>query len=190
MINLISLSDYNYLIYGLVLYNSLKNTTVSDFTLHYLCLDDKTYDILNKLKEKYGWIDLKLYNFSIIKNSEDWEYLVNNTENRSVDKSDGQSTFHWALASVFTNYLMTEINEPCLYIDSDICCYNDIGEIFDYLEDKSVGLITHKHISPSEWSSVGFYNVGIIYFSNTDDGVLCLKKWKDCVIGKDQSYPR
>lgn len=185
MIDLVTLSDKNYLINGLILYDSLKQNVTSDFTLHYLCLDDIVYNTLKKL----NYINIKLYSLKIIEESEDWRFLINNTENRSIDKSDGQSTFHWALASVFTNYLMEIEDRPLLYIDSDICIYNDIGIVFDKMIDYNVGLITHKHISPNEWSSVGYYNVGIIYFNNTEEGKSCLKKWKNCVIGKDRSYP-
>lgn len=190
MIDFVTLSDKNYLINGLVLYNSLKQNITSDFTLHYLCLDDITYSKLYKLKEEKSYIDLKLYRFDVIQNLDDWQYLIKNTENRSIDKADGQSTFHWALASVFTNYLMNIEDRPLLYIDSDICVYNDLGIIFDKMIDYNVGLISHKHISPKEWSHVGYYNVGIIYFNNTNDSKLCLQKWKDCVIGKDLSYPK
>ena len=48
MKNFCTLSDYNYLPLGLSLYESLKKTTKGGFNLYYLCLDDKTFDTLEK----------------------------------------------------------------------------------------------------------------------------------------------
>lgn len=189
MINLCTLSDYNYLTYGLVLYRSITDTTKSDFTLHYLCLDNKCYEKLNKLKEENSWTNLKLYTIENLNLSTDWHYLIDNTQDRGIDHSDGQSTYHWALASFFTNWLMEQEDLPLLYADSDICFYNDVKHIFDIVGGSSTGLITHKHISPTDRSSVGYYNVGIIYFNNNSYGKQCLKRWVSCVIGKDTSYP-
>ena len=58
--NCCTLSDYNYLLKGLVLYDSLEKHNKEDFRLYYLCLDQKTYDklkelnlILEKILNKY-----------------------------------------------------------------------------------------------------------------------------------------
>ena len=50
MITITTLSDKNYLLKGIALYESLIETTKGEFTLHYLCLDDFTYDKLYELK--------------------------------------------------------------------------------------------------------------------------------------------
>ena len=51
MINLTTVSDYNYLTKGISLYESLLNSS-NDFTLHYLCIDDKSYDNIWKSEVK------------------------------------------------------------------------------------------------------------------------------------------
>ena len=49
MKNICTLSDINYLLYGITLYESLKSTT-ENFVLHYLCLDSENYNSLVRLE--------------------------------------------------------------------------------------------------------------------------------------------
>lgn len=41
MNHICTLSDINYLHYGICLYESLTENSIDDFTLHYLALDEK-----------------------------------------------------------------------------------------------------------------------------------------------------
>ena len=52
--------------------------------------------------------------------------------------------------------------------------------IFDEVGEKSVGIIRHRH--NTNLSVDGEYNVGTVYFRNSDLGIKTLKNWMECVI--------
>lgn len=182
--HLVTLSDHNYLINGLALYESLKAKS-SDFTLHYLCLNEQTYIKLSSL----GLPNLKCYNMEELSRDKDLEILSRNNKSSPIDTGDGQSPFHWALGSFFSAYLINTYNLPhVLYIDSDIVFYDSVDKIFDAIGSKSVGIITHKHVQLDKTSTnVGYYNVGVIYF-NDKIGKECLNFWKSCCVDTGNEY--
>ena len=183
--HIITLSDHNYIINGMCLYESLLRDS-TDFTLHYLCLNDETYNKLNSLNLD----NLKCYSMEELSKDKDFETLKNNNESRPIDESDGQSHFHWALGSFFSGYLLNNYNLPhVLYVDSDIIFYRDVQLVFDAMGSKSIGIITHKHNKLDKTSTnVGYYNVGIIYFANDEVGSKCLNFWRNCCIHPDNEY--
>ncbi len=179
MINISCISDSNYLTYGLALIDSIKSNTKEDFLIHYLCLDDETISALDPVE------NVKTYKMCCIEKDPAFEILKKNNPSKPGDLSP----FHWALASFFTNYLIQEIGLPsCLYCDTDICFYDDISLIFESAANDDVGLVTHKHVPLDYMQSVGYYNVGVVYFSDSDESKKCLKFWRDCVVDKDNPY--
>jgi hypothetical protein len=173
MITITTLSDKNYLLKGIALYESLIETTKGKFTLHYLCLDDFTYDKLYELKLPH------LIPHKIIKyeNDKDFKTLISNT--KYIE--NGFCSYCFALASFFTNDIMESLKtKGVFYIDSDIILYEDIEKIINSHKNKSVGIHLHKHVPIGH--HVGGYNVGVIYFKNNDIGRNVLKWWRDCVL--------
>ena len=183
--NLVTLSDKNYLENGLCLYDSLKKHS-SDFYLHYLALDEDTHRVLRELDLEnifvYSLIDLSI--------DTDLEVLIHNNPSRPIDTSDGQSPFHWALASFFSNFLIQQYKIPhVMYVDSDLLFYDSVEKIFDCIGKKSIGLITHKHIKlDKDLKNPGYYNVGIIYFRNNKVGKECLRFWRDCCVNPNNQF--
>ena len=179
MYHLSAISDFNYLIYGLALRDSIANHTEEDFLIHYLALDKETSQALN------GVPNIKVYEMDVVEKDEMFELLKENNPSKPGDLSP----FHWALASFFTHYLMNEEGvDHCLYSDTDICFYNDIKSIFDCLQNDDIGLVTHKHLPLDYMQSVGYYNVGVVYFSGSEESKKCLKFWRDCVVDKNNPY--
>ncbi len=147
-----TLSDKNFLAKGLALYKSLKKHSNEDFTLSYLTLDEKSYDII---------IDSKLNEIIPIA----LKTLEEENENLRTAKSNRPyNEYCWTLASYFSHYLLTKkgIDHIC-YIDSDIYFYQDPDIFYKEIKDKSVGIIRHRHNSIGNRD--GAYNVGVIYFS-------------------------
>ena len=183
--NLLTLSDKNYLDNGLCLYDSLKEHS-DNFYLHYLALDEQTHKVLRELDLEnlfvYSLIDLSI--------DTDLEILIHNNPSRPIDTSDGQSPFHWALASFFCNFLVDQYKIPhVMYIDSDILFYDSVKKIFDSIGEKSIGLITHKHMKlDKSIRNPGYYNVGVIYFRNNKIGKGCLKFWRDCCVSPNNRF--
>tara|TARA_X000001036_G_scaffold47191_1_gene37756 strand:- start:366 stop:1298 length:933 start_codon:yes stop_codon:yes gene_type:complete len=182
MYHVSAISDKNYLVYGLALRDSIRENTREDFTIHYLTLDEETKDFLKDIE------NIKIYSIEDIEKDEWFDALKKNNPPKSGDPKD-EAEYHWALASFFTHYLIDKQNiEHCLYSDTDICFYDDIKTIFDSVKGFDVGLITHKHIPLDYNQSVGYYNVGIVYFNNSQQSKKCLEFWRNCVADKNNPY--
>jgi len=191
--HLVTLSDHNYIVNGLCLYDSLMQNSSRDFVLHYLCVDQYTYDKLNSLQLP----NLKTYTLEDLATDPEFATLRANNPCRPIDKHAGvegsdQSDFHFALASFASYFLLHKHNLPhVLYVDSDIIFYRDLENIFASVKDKSIGLIAHKHMKmDKETRNPGYYNVGIIYFENNDVGKNCLKFWRDCCVHPNNEYSK
>tara|TARA_Y100000992_G_C21255507_1_gene488264 strand:+ start:326 stop:1252 length:927 start_codon:yes stop_codon:yes gene_type:complete len=179
MINICSLSDKNYFRYGMALYDSLIANCEQEFTLHYLCMDDETYDAVSKLNLDH----INLVRMQEIEKTEDFKTLKENT----VYNPSGNNTYCWAMGSFFSEYLVSNLNlEDILYVDSDICFYNSIDKMYEVISSKSIAIMLHRHNEIGAY--VGAYNVGVIYFKNDDPGYKCLKWWRDCVITPNNQW--
>lgn len=172
MKHICTLSDKNYLLQGLSLYESL-NKYSSDFTLHYLCIDDLSFNKLNTLNLP----NLIPHSIKNLLNSDD--------ELNQLFYGDYRY-FCWSLASYFTNKLLSEY-DSILYCDSDIYFYDNIETLYDKFGNKDVGIFRHRQFQYHENRSEGAYNVGVVYFKNTKKGNEISFWWKDAVINK--KYP-
>lgn len=184
MNNISIITDYSYLPYFLALYESIGYyNQLSNYAIHVLCTDDRTYEKLNS----NNFSPILLYRLEELEELEDWEVLVKNNE----ENIGGTSSFHCALGSYFTHYLIFHKDiENCLYSDADIYFYNNIDCIFNIMKGYDIGLITHKHQNRDDNHQTGFYNVGIVYFSNSDDGKKCLELWKNCVVDPHNKWAK
>jgi len=175
-----TLSDKYYLDRGIAMFESINKLMKIDYRLYYLCLDKITF---NKLKEIDSKKLVPLYIKNEFKDNEDFKTLAKYNKSNPNDFSD----FHFALGSFFTNYIMEkESPEEILYIDADIIFYYSPEIVFKYIEDKSIGIIAHRHNSFG--SKVGAFNVGIIYFRNDNVGRKCLKWWRDVVMDPNNRW--
>tara|TARA_R110002110_G_scaffold29907_9_gene106077 strand:- start:154 stop:1035 length:882 start_codon:yes stop_codon:yes gene_type:complete len=172
MINLCCVSDFNFLPNGLALYESMKQFD-SNFTLHYLCMDDESFELLKELNE-----DIVAYPLSD---------FLNRDETLADLATQDYRYFCWSLASYFTNYLMNTINEDITYIDSDILFYDKIETVLNEIGSKDVGLFRHRQYPLSHPNGNGWFNVGVIHFKNSDVANDLLSWWADAVLHK--KYP-
>lgn len=182
-----TLSDKDYLVYGLALYNSLSNVTRRDsFCLYYLCLDTDCFNKLTHIKEKFKLTNLFIINLSELEKDKEL-HKAKDKINADAGRP-GKSHYCWLLASYFCDYLLnTHIKDrkEIMYVDSDIYFYKSPEIIFDEIGSKSVGIIKHRHNEVGDID--GAYNVGIIYFKNCDKGREVLKWWRDGVLY--EKYP-
>jgi len=185
-----TLSDINFLPYGLALYNSISNNLDCDFKLYYLCTDDKCYQ---KLKS------LKINNIVVIAlsdlESKDRKLLAAKNNQPSYEavnvasKTNGQASavqYFWCLSPYLSWYILDKYDvNDVLYVDSDVYFFHDINKIYDEIHNKSVGIVRHRiNYNPA----VGEYNVGIVYFKNDLTGYQCAEWWKDCLLTTDHEY--
>jgi len=168
-----TLSDSNYLAFGLAMYRSLRKVN-PNFVLYYLCLDDRTYKIISDL----NYPDLRAIGIFEI-DSPKLQYFKGTTIHEN---------YCWALASYFTDWLMNTLMIPSItYIDSDIYFYSDWEPFFKEIGDKDVGIVTHRFTHNKD-TKTGKYNVGVIYFKASENGRACLRWWRDVVIDPQNKY--
>ena len=169
MNHLCALSDYNFLPKGLTLYRSLREKS-SDFILHYLCLDKKSFDKLSP----YSSDTLKVYH--------DEEFSSDQTLKNL--KLEDKKYYSYTLASFFSNYLLNKLNSDITYIDSDIYFHQDIDLIFKEIGEKEVGIFRHRQYDPRVPNGNGWFNVGVVHFKNTESSRYMLGWWADAVLNR------
>lgn len=172
MTHLCCVSDYSFLPRGLVLYESLLRHD-SDFQLHYLCIDDKTYDRLQV--ESHRIIPYHIDDF------------LSADETLCDLKEDDYRYFCWTLASYFTDFLVNELNKDITYIDSDIYFHTSIQDIIQEIGPKDIGLFRHRQNPLEIPNGNGWFNVGVVHFKNTHVSIEALRWWKDAVL--HQKHP-
>ena len=173
MINICTVSDINYLIKGLALYESLLSYS-KDIKLHYLCIDDISYDKLKSFESE----TLSVYIIS--------DLLANDSKLTEVKNRDYRY-FCWSLASYFSNYLMNKNIGDITYIDSDILLHDKIETLLAPMEKNEVGIFRHRQFDLSSDRPEGLFNVGIVHFKNGSIGKHILKWWADAVL--NSKYP-
>ncbi len=173
--NFCTLFDKNYLYRGIALYNSIKRNC-DNFTLWILCMDEKTFDILNKLN---------LNNTNLLKLSDiEDEKLI------SLKKTRKLSEFSWTCKSYLLEYLLNRNIPYIVYLDSDLYFFNSPKIIFEKLKNNSI-VITPHNFPPERihWENTkGKYNAGMIVLKNDETGINCLNHWKkQCIKECDES---
>jgi hypothetical protein len=176
--------DYNYLPKGLSLYESL-NTLCLKFELHWLCIDDKTFDKLQELNLPnviaYKLSSLEQENEDLIKAKDIEPRLYGNK----------YSQYCWCLTPYFINYILKGLkeNEKLLYCDADIYFYYSPEIVFDSLDKKSVTIHTHRFSGEfDDENPAGWYNVGVIGFKKDTIGIDVSESWKGWLLDSSNPY--
>lgn len=172
MKHICTLSDYKYLPQGLALLQSLEKSSV-EYHVHYLCLDDKTFKIL---QERYS------DNVTPYK----WQWLLGLEYLRETNYPD----YCYTCASCFTHSIANsdwietgQKPSSITYIDSDIYFHKDIREMYDAFGDVEVGIFSHLQFTKEMNRSEGLYNCGVVYFSKA--GFPILDWWVNAVLTKE-----
>jgi len=193
MKNLCAISDCDYVVKLLTLFDSLKNTQQKAFTLYVLCLDEKTEQIVNAQHDErlkaLSLLEVENQDFFLKYCKETMPASVEAVSNASSQKKDPKYVqYCWALAPYLCWYAINCLHlDDIMYVDSDLYFYRDISGIYEELGDKSVGIIRHRiNYIPS----VGEYNVGIVYFKNDLVGKSCSKLWKDLLLYPNNPYAK
>ena len=167
-----TLFDSNYLDKGLVMYDSLVNSSCK-FILYILCMDDKCYDVLT---------DLSLKNVRLIKleEIEDDELLIAKSK-----RTRGE--YCWTCSSSLILYILLTYKERiCTYIDADMYFYQDPKILIDEMNKQgaSVQIISHRFhpLQKDLETIVGKYCVEFDTFLNDKKGIDVLVNWrKQCL---------
>lgn len=187
--NFCTLGDKNYILKGLALYRSLKNTT-KEFTLHWLCLDDITFTKLELLRIKNEYFkNIKPYTLS------GFEYSypeLRKAKNNPPSKFGTQySQYCWCLTPWFINYMLQHHvtqDEYLMYVDSDIFFYASPLSVMSAMHGKPIGIHTHR-FSTMDDRETGNYNVGVVVLKSGDEAAMrWAKMWKGWLLDPNNEY--
>jgi len=173
MKHLCTISDESFLIKGLTLYESLIKKS-NNFILHYLLIDNEIYEKCKKWENE----SLKFYSIS---------ELIEKDEILKSIKEKNYKYFCWSLASYFSNFLLTPEKDSITYIDSDIYFNENIEIMHKSFGEKEIGLFRHRMFELEHQHNEGLFNVGVVYFKNTEFGKKALEWWADAVVY--EKYP-
>jgi len=168
MKHLCTISDESFLIKGLTLYESLIKKS-NNFILHYLLIDNEIYEKCKKWENE----SLKFYSIS---------ELIEKDEILKSIKEKNYKYFCWSLASYFSNFLLTPEKDSITYIDSDIYFNENIEIMHKSFGEKEIGLFRHRMFELEHQHNEGLFNVGVVYFKNTEFGKKALEWWADAVV--------
>ncbi|HJQ19457.1 MAG TPA: glycosyltransferase family 2 protein [Gemmatimonadaceae bacterium] len=162
-----TLFDRNYLYRGVALYRSLERHA-GDFTLVVLCMDDETYETLERLRLARVRL-LRLGDF------EDAE-LLRAKGNRSAIE------YYWTCTPSLPLYVLE--HEPdadvVTYLDSDLYFYSDPAPLFAEMETASVMIHEHRFAPRlAHYAENGIYNVGWVSFRNDERGLRVARRWRE-----------
>jgi hypothetical protein len=165
-----TLFDRNYLFKGIALYNSLTRCC-RDFTLHILCMDDLTKDVLRALRlDKARLISLAEFEDPAL---------------TAVKATRSPVEFYWTCTPSLPLYLLRVHADIGLatYLDADLLFFRDPWPIFEEFGDSSSLLIEHRFPEPLKYMQVnGVYTVQMIIFRRDEHGLECLNWWRErCV---------
>ena len=168
--NFCTLFDKNYLTRGLALYESLLKF-FPDFKIWMLCMDSESYEMLKKLNlDKI--IPLKLEDI------EDEKLL-------SVKNTRTTSEYCWMMSSSLPLYILEKIGVDMItYLDADLYFFQPLTAIYDEFANNSIMIIPHwfPEENRHQEKTSGIYNVGMMIFRNDENGLKCLRWWKEKVI--------
>lgn len=168
--NFCTLFDKNYLTRGLALYESLLKFC-PDFKIWMLCMDAESYEMLKKL-------DLdKIIPLSLEE--------VEDTSLLSVKNTRTAVEYCWMMSSSLPLYLLEKNKlDMITYLDADMYFFHGLQDIYEEFGSNSIMLIPHRFLEKKEEKekNSGIYNVGMMIFRNDENGLKCLRWWKEKVV--------
>lgn len=162
MMNFCTSYGANYIHKGLVLYESLRKVE-SDFTMYVMAFDKECYDYLKKLNLPQMVVD----NFDDIETD----------ELRKIKKERTRSEYCWTVGPLLTEHFIVKYNlESVAFIDADMMFYTSPKVIFDEIGDNSIAITLHDMDRVIDQSK---YIVQFEFFRNDENGMKCLRWWRD-----------
>ncbi|OHA26500.1 MAG: hypothetical protein A3C06_02900 [Candidatus Taylorbacteria bacterium RIFCSPHIGHO2_02_FULL_46_13] len=165
-LNFCTLFDKGFLIKGLALHHSLS-THIGKFTLWILCMDDLTYQTLEKLR---------LQNVQLITLKE-----FEDDELKEIKKTRSQRKYFFTISPSLPLYILTYKNvEHITYLDADLYFFSSPEIIYKEMGAHSIMIIPHNLVATrkAKEKEVGTYNVGMLIFRNDTYALECLHWWR------------
>lgn len=165
---------------GIALYRSLVYNS-SNVNVFILCVDEEAYQVCEAMCLKYA----------ILLRTEDLndERLMVVKQNRRLNE------YCWTLKPFFLEHVLSKYNylDSAMYLDADICFFNDPSPIFEVNNQYCALLSEHDFLEKNSLveQNCGKYNSGLIVFKKCKTGLEILKWWEEkciewCYDGLDE----
>lgn len=162
--------DSNYLARFLCMHKSLTVHCHDDFKLYALCLDDQALVALDAIKLEH------VETVSLL------DFERNDSELAIAKQNRSKIEYYFTCTSSLLLYLLREYDyiSKITYLDADLFFYSSIKPIYDEMRDSSILIIPHRFPEAIKKLEVyGIYNVGLLVFCRDDQGLACLKWWRE-----------
>jgi hypothetical protein len=154
---------------GLALYASLQEHCES-FTLFVFCHDNETFDYF--IAHPYdGLVPIPI---------SDVESFEPGLQEARTNRS--RIEFYFTCTPVLPLYIFDTYSQVDLisYIDADFFFYSSPEPFYSEFSNGSIGIIGHRYaFGARRYRKYGVYNVGWLVFRRDDQGVSCLRWWRD-----------
>jgi hypothetical protein len=170
--------DINYLPRGLALYYSIKKYH-SEFEFFVLTFDEESYNYLAGLNEN---------NIRLIANTEYDSYF-----STSAARYDDKKQYFFSATPNLCTYLFDHFHDIdiLLYLDADVYLFGNLDPLYEEFGESSIGITEHR-VNPflkALVSHYGKYVIGVNLFRRSEDGLKCLREWKNDCEGWYQGKP-
>ena len=152
-----------------------------------MCLDQDSYDVLNRLNSDHI-VPLNIDDLESL--DEELSVIKNNRKVIGAPDKKSYTEYCWCLTPYIIWFILNTRNDidSITYCDSDIYFHNSYNIIYDEIGDRSVGIFRHRHVPHGSRNRVGEYNVGTLFFRNDEVGRECSKWWKTTVFDQENEY--
>ncbi len=163
--------DRNYMTRGLALYESLKRECRHPFLLWVLCFDDETRATLAAL------------NLPEIRLVSEQEFEAGDEELQRAKTNRSRVEYYWTCSPSLPLYIFNRHPEVDIltYLDADLYFFSDPQPIFDEFGGNSILAIEHRYTPELAGlaDESGKYNVGLLSFRPDENGLACLRWWRE-----------
>jgi len=163
--NLCTLFDQTYLPQGRALLASIRQHE-PDARLYVLALDEPTRWAIQSLHLPNMWvISLK-------------EFETDQLKRLRQDRT--HTEYCWTLPAFLTATLLADFDLPHIaYIDADCFLFDALAPLYDEVQNAELAIIPHRFPARLRWRETanGIYNVGWVFFRNTQKARQCLQHW-------------
>lgn len=168
MYNFCTYFDENYLTRGIALYRSLE--IYHDIRLWVLCMDRESYSYLKLL----GLPGVELIALAELEASD--PALLAAKANRSTIE------YYFTCTPALPLFILARHPEVELitYLDADLYFYSSVQPLFEEIGTHSIAIIGHRFLPQFADEAVhGIYNVGWLSFRRDEQGLACLRLWRE-----------
>ena len=162
-----TLFDSNYLIKGVAMIRSLQaNCPLAN--IYVLCMDVYSHEVLTSLN---------IFNVHLIPLSD-----IEDDELLRVKKQRGVAEYCWTLSPCLPHYILEKYKhiDFITYLDADLFFYSSLEPIFQEIGNASIVIIEHRFTPRLKDQEIkGKFCVEWVSFRRDEEGLACLKRWRE-----------